>query len=155
MLNHSPGWLARLAFPCRKTCVYSKDCVGGLDGTHVAALSSCKGSPSIPKSYFAKHSCRVWLPTWSLNICLLDGEGSAHDTRVLEDAITNGGMQVPPGKYLLVDAGDYNADFALTSYCGVRYQLKKQVLGPGNKEKAFNALWFQFTKFYRVNTWDT
>lgn len=67
-------------------------------------------------------------------------EGSAHDCRVLEDAIINGGLHVPPGKYLLADAGYYNTD-PLTPYRGVRYHLKEQAaanLRPGNKEELFN-----------------
>lgn len=68
-------------------------------------------------------------------------EGSAHDSRVLEDAVTNGGMQVPHKKYVLADAGYYNTDFTLTPYCGVRYHLKEQAAAnckPGTKEELFN-----------------
>lgn len=68
-------------------------------------------------------------------------EGSAHDYRVLEDAIVNGGLRIPSGKYLLADAGYYNTDFSLTSYCGVRYHLKEQAaanLCPANREEQFN-----------------
>jgi hypothetical protein len=32
-------------------------------------------------------------------------EGSAHDTRVLDDAFLRGEFSVPPGKYYLGDAG--------------------------------------------------
>ena len=67
-------------------------------------------------------------------------EGSARDSRVLEDAITRGGMQVPRGKYLLADAGYSNTDFALTPYRGVRYNKEQAApdFTPGNKEELFN-----------------
>ena len=69
-------------------------------------------------------------------------EGSAHDCRVLEDAMVNGGLHIPPEKYLLADAGiNYNTDFALTPYRGVCYHLKEQAaanLRPANKEEHFN-----------------
>lgn len=68
-------------------------------------------------------------------------DGSAHDYRVLEDAIVSGGLGIPSGKYLLADAGYCNTDFALTSYCGVRYHLNEQAaahLCPANKEEQFN-----------------
>ena len=42
-------------------------------------------------------------------------ERSAHDSCVLKNAIANGGMYVPAGKYLLANAGYYNSNFSLTS----------------------------------------
>lgn len=66
------------------------------------------------------------------------GEGSAHDGRVLDDAIFNGG---PFNRYLLADAGYSNSDYALTPYRRVRYYLKEQALAnrkPENKEALFN-----------------
>lgn len=59
------------------------------------------------------------------------------------------------GNILLVDAGYYNADFALTLYCGVRYQLKKQVLGPGNKKNYSMLCHSSLRNSIRANTWDT
>lgn len=60
---------------------------------------------------------------------------------MLEDAVANGEIQVPPGKYLLADAGYYNTNFALTLYRGVCYHLKEQAAAgqrPANKEELFN-----------------
>lgn len=68
-------------------------------------------------------------------------EKSAHDCQILKDAIINGVLRIPSGKYFLADAGYYNTDFALTSYRGVRYHLKEQVVAnlcPANKEELFN-----------------
>lgn len=122
---------------------YFKDCVGALDGTHFAAW--------VPESQAPPYRNRKgWLSQNVLAICdfgleftyiLAGWEGCAHDSRVLEDAITNGGMQVPHGKYLLADAGYYDTDVALTPYPGVQYHLKEQAAAnrkPGNKEELFN-----------------
>ena len=67
-------------------------------------------------------------------------EGSAHDGRVLKDALTKG-LSAPPGKYYLADAGYANSDMLLTPYRGVRYHLREITqteLQPQNKEELFN-----------------
>jgi hypothetical protein len=55
-------------------------------------------------------------------------EGSAHDSRVLNDAIADKGFSIPPGQYYLADAGYSNRDWLLTPYRGVRYHLKETKL---------------------------
>ena len=55
-------------------------------------------------------------------------EGSAHDARVLKDAVSHHGFSVPPGKYFLRDAGYSNAEYLLVPYRGTRYHLKEQKL---------------------------
>ena len=68
-------------------------------------------------------------------------EGSAHDAKVLQDAINNRGFTIPKGKYYLADAGYFNCDFLLIPYVGVRYHLKEQKnagLKPENEKELFN-----------------
>ncbi|KAG6528137.1 hypothetical protein ZIOFF_010286 [Zingiber officinale] len=53
-------------------------------------------------------------------------EGSAHDDRVLRDAmIRSNGLKVPQGCYYLVDAGYCNADGFLAPFRGQRYHLNE------------------------------
>ncbi|XP_042440767.1 protein ALP1-like [Zingiber officinale] len=53
-------------------------------------------------------------------------EGSAHDGRVLRNAISRPhGLRVPRGYYYLVDSGYCNANGFLTPYRGQRYHLKE------------------------------
>ena len=53
-------------------------------------------------------------------------EGSAHDGRVLRDAISRpNGLKVPEGFYFLGDAGYTNCEGFLTPYRGHRYHLKE------------------------------
>jgi len=54
-------------------------------------------------------------------------EGSAHDARVLSDAITKG-LDVPRGTYYLADAGYGLGKGCLTPYRGVRYHLREHYL---------------------------
>lgn len=68
-------------------------------------------------------------------------EGSAHDAKVLSDAVSNKGFTILEGKYYLADAGYSNCDFLLTLYVGVRYHLKEQVGAgkrPENAMELFN-----------------
>ena len=51
-------------------------------------------------------------------------EGSASDARVLQDAF-NHGLEVPPGKFFLVDAGYANTTQFLAPYRGTRYHLRE------------------------------
>jgi hypothetical protein len=53
-------------------------------------------------------------------------EGSAHDGRVLNDALIRQGFKVPQGKYYLGDAGYGCTKHVLAPYRGVRYHLKEQ-----------------------------
>ena len=67
-------------------------------------------------------------------------EGSAHDARVLSDAVTRG-FTVPEGFYYLADAGYACAKGFLTPYRKVRYHLKEQAqanLRPQNAAELFN-----------------
>ena len=69
-------------------------------------------------------------------------EGSASDARVLQDAL-NHGLQVPPRKFYLVDAGYANTPQFLAPYRGTRYHLKEQGRArqrPQNYMELFN-LW--------------
>jgi hypothetical protein len=67
-------------------------------------------------------------------------EGSAHDSRVLNDALTRpGGFKIPEGKYYLGDAGYGNRNGILSPYRGVRYHLKEfSDHPPENEKELFN-----------------
>ena len=55
---------------------------------------------------------------------LLGWEVSAHDGRVIKDAVRRG-FKPPPGCYPLADAGFSNTDMWFTPNRGVRYHLRK------------------------------
>ncbi|CAN1316811.1 Protein ALP1-like [Linum perenne] len=58
--------------------------------------------------------------------CLAGWEGSAHDGRVLRDALSRpNGLRVPKGSYYLCDAGYANCEGFLTPFRGQRYHLKE------------------------------
>ncbi|XP_039126601.1 uncharacterized protein LOC120262701 [Dioscorea cayenensis subsp. rotundata] len=75
---------------------YFKDCIGTIDGTHVAVL----------------------VPT--------DSQGSAHDARVLMEALRNPSLQFPQpleGKYYLVDSRYPTMKGFLGSYKSAKYHI--------------------------------
>jgi hypothetical protein len=67
-------------------------------------------------------------------------KGSAHDSRVLNDALTRpGGFKISEGKYYLGDASYGNRNRILFPYCGVQYHLKEfSDHPPKNEKELFN-----------------
>lgn len=122
---------------------YFKDCIGAGDGTHIPAkvplrlakrFRDRKGE--ISQNVFA--TCDF---SFRLTYVLPGWEGSAHDGRVLDDALLSKGFSVPYGKFYLMDAGYALRPGFLTPYREVRYHLKEQWQArsrPETKEELFN-----------------
>ncbi|KAG5059183.1 hypothetical protein JHK87_000212 [Glycine soja] len=113
------------------------DCIGAIDGTHIPA--SLKGRDV--SSYRDRHGNISQNVLAACNFDLefmyvLSGwEGSAHDSKVLSDALARkNGLKVPQGKYYLVDCGFPNRRKFLAPYRGVRYHLQ-DFAGHGNDPK--------------------
>ncbi|KAL5699871.1 hypothetical protein ACHQM5_030707 [Ranunculus cassubicifolius] len=119
-IQRNPKW-----FP------YFKNCIGAIDGTHVAAWS-----PASTSSTF--RGKRTKLVTQNvLAACSQDmmftfvytgWEGTAHDSRVFLDALTregNGFPMPPKDHYYVVDAGYPNIPGFLAPYRGERYHFDK------------------------------
>ncbi|KAK0582069.1 hypothetical protein LWI29_021163 [Acer saccharum] len=52
-------------------------------------------------------------------------EGSAHDSKLLNDALSRrNGLKIPQGKYFLAECGFANQRQFLAPYRGVRYHLQ-------------------------------
>uniref|UniRef100_A0A8I6YP63 DDE Tnp4 domain-containing protein n=1 Tax=Hordeum vulgare subsp. vulgare TaxID=112509 RepID=A0A8I6YP63_HORVV len=68
-------------------------------------------------------------------------EGSAHDSYVLQDALSRpNGLKIPEGKIFLADAGYAARPGILPPYRGVRYHLKEYrgAREPENPRELFN-----------------
>ncbi|KAK5793948.1 hypothetical protein PVK06_035129 [Gossypium arboreum] len=107
---------------------YFKDCIGALDGTHVRA--------SVPLSIQERFCNRKGGTTQNVlaaitfdlkfSYVLASWEGSAHDSRILSDALSRPrGLRILEGKYYLADAGYGIQNGYITPYRGVRYHLKE------------------------------
>ncbi len=101
------------------------DCIGALDGTHIAAKVSEKEAAAFRnrKGYLSQNvlACCEF-DNLEFTYILAGWEGSANDGAVLEGAF-EAGFQVPVGKYYLADVGYGNTPWCLTPYRGVRYHL--------------------------------
>ncbi|XVF55890.1 hypothetical protein PTKIN_Ptkin06aG0072600 [Pterospermum kingtungense] len=90
---------------------YFKDCIGAIDGTHIPAMVTRRDKSSYRNrrgiiSQNVLVACNFDLEF----IYVLSGwEGSAHDSKVLSDALSRrNGLKIPKGKYFLVDCGFAN-----------------------------------------------
>ncbi|KAH1082651.1 hypothetical protein J1N35_022412 [Gossypium stocksii] len=121
---------------------YFKDCIEALDKTHVR-----ESVPLIIQGRF--RSCKrgttqnvLAIITFDLKFSyvLAGWEGSAHDSRILSDALSRPrGLRISEGKYYLADAGYGIRNGYITTYRGVRYHLKEfSTQGPENANELFN-----------------
>jgi hypothetical protein len=107
---------------------YFDDCIGALDGTHIAAHISREEQARYRnrKGTLSQNVLAVCDFNMQFVYVLPGWEGSAHDGRVLSDAQLRYGFTTPKGKYWLGDAGYGNSEFIMSPYRGVRYHLKEQ-----------------------------
>jgi hypothetical protein len=105
-----------------------KGAIGAIDGSHIRVL--------VPAEEVVNHTCQHGYTSQNvLAICDFDMRftflvaswpGSAHDTRVLNHALTNFGDEfpIPPSrKYYLVDSGDPNQTGYLAPFKGSTYHI--------------------------------
>ncbi|XP_019196309.1 PREDICTED: putative nuclease HARBI1, partial [Ipomoea nil] len=123
---------------------YFKDCIGCIDGTHIAAC--------IPEVDQLRYRGRKGIPTFNVmaacnfDMCFtfisVGWEGSAHDTRVFLHAINTPSMNFPKppqGRYYLVDKGYPDKQGYLVPYPRIRYhQSQFEHEPPTNAQEAFN-----------------
>ncbi|PPS13516.1 hypothetical protein GOBAR_AA07069 [Gossypium barbadense] len=119
-----------------------RDCIGALDGTLVRA--------SVPLSIQGRFYSRKGETTQNVlaaitfdlkfSYVLAGWEGSAHDSRILSDALSRPRrIRIPEGKYYLADARYVIRNGHITLYHGVRYHLKEfSAQGPENAKELFN-----------------
>lgn len=131
----------------KKYFPYFQDCLGVLDGTHIPAhIPSINGAAyRNRKGVLSQNVLRVC--TMDLQFCyvLAGWEGSAHDDKVLEDALFDKNFMIPNKKYYLADAEYHNTDYLLYPYRCTRYHLKEQAMAgqkPTNKKELFNLCHF-------------
>ncbi|XP_039118880.1 putative nuclease HARBI1 [Dioscorea cayenensis subsp. rotundata] len=107
---------------------YFKDCIGAIDGTHVAILVPAE--KQVPFMNRKGYTSTNILAACDFNMCftfaLIGWEGSAHDTRILMEALRNSSLkfpQPPEGKYYLVDSGYPTMKGFLGPYKSARYHI--------------------------------
>uniref|UniRef100_A0A8R7UIY8 DDE Tnp4 domain-containing protein n=1 Tax=Triticum urartu TaxID=4572 RepID=A0A8R7UIY8_TRIUA len=117
---------------------YFKDCIGAIDGTQVRAGVTKDVEPSFRgrKAFTTQNVMAAVDFDLCFTYVLAGWEGSAHDATVLADALTRErGLQVPPGKYYLVDAGYGAKPGFLPPFRGMRYHLNEWGNNPVQNDK--------------------
>lgn len=121
---------------------FFNDCIGAIDGTHIHAVIplELQGPYRNRKKFISQNVLGVANFDLTFSYALFGWEGSAHDSRVLDDARTKG-LPLLAGKYYLADGGYGLSKYVLTPYRGVRYHLIEFDLnghGPANSKELFN-----------------
>jgi hypothetical protein len=117
-------------------------CVGALDGTHLRVHVPADRQSAYRNRHGDLTQNVLAVVNFEMNFTfvLAGWEGSAHDGRVLADAISRG-FKAPEGRYFLADAGYSNSELTLSPYRGVRYHLREvRAVGkaPEDKKELFN-----------------
>jgi hypothetical protein len=123
---------------------YFQNCIGALDGSHIPAVVNVNEQASYRnrKGFLSQNVLAVAnFDDITFSYALTGWEGSAHDSKVYENAVQEKGFKNFPDKYYLGDAGYALSWNCLTPYRGTRYHLKEWARGnqrPRNKEELFN-----------------
>ncbi|KAH1031795.1 hypothetical protein J1N35_043969 [Gossypium stocksii] len=121
---------------------YINNCIGALDGTHVrtSVPFNIQGRFRNRKGGTTQNVLAAITFDLKFSYVLAGWEGSAHDSRILRDALSRlRGLRIPKGKYYLADAGYGIRNGCITPYRGVRYHLKEfSDQGPENAKELFN-----------------
>ncbi|KAK5771643.1 hypothetical protein PVK06_047871 [Gossypium arboreum] len=121
---------------------YFKDCIGALVGTHVCAFVpvNIQGRFCNRKGGTTQNVLAAITFDLQFSYVLVGWEGSAHDSRILSDALSRPrGLRILEGKYYIADVGYGIRNGYITPYCGVRYHLKEfSDQGPENAKELFN-----------------
>ncbi|KAL9808897.1 putative harbinger transposase-derived nuclease domain-containing protein [Arabidopsis thaliana] len=146
----APSWMAkpevRVPAKIRESTSfypYFKDCIGAIDGTHIFAMvPTCDAASFRNRKGFISQNVLAACNFDLQFIYVLSGwEGSAHDSKVLNDALTRNTnrLQVPEGKFYLVDCGYANHRKFLAPLRRTRYHLQ-DFRGQGRDPKTQNEL---------------
>ncbi|CAA0384473.1 unnamed protein product [Arabidopsis thaliana] len=146
----APSWMAkpevRVPAKIRESTSfypYFKDCIGAIDGTHIFAMvPTCDAASFRNRKGFISQNVLAACNFDLQFIYILSGwKGSAHDSKVLNDALTRNTnrRQVPEGKFYLVDCGYANRRKFLAPFRRTRYHLQ-DFRGQGRDPKIQNEL---------------
>ena len=118
------------------------NCIGALDGTYVPAVISFDEHVRFRnrKKFVSQNVLGVVNFDMTFADALCGWEGSAHDSRVYNDAKCRG-LPLPNNKFYSGDAGYGLSKHVLTPFRGVRYHLlefEMNRLGPAKAKELFN-----------------
>ncbi|KAJ1691833.1 hypothetical protein LUZ63_015988 [Rhynchospora breviuscula] len=107
---------------------YFKDCIGAIDGTHFRVKVNSKEAPKYRgrKDIPTMNVLAACTPNLKFTYVLVGWPGTASDSKVLKNALKRRySLNIPQGKFYLVDAGFMIKSGLITPYRGERYHLKE------------------------------
>jgi hypothetical protein len=109
--------------PCFR---FFHDCIGAVDGTHIRAFAPLEDQQYMRnrKGFISQNCLFVCDFDFFFTYAVTGWDGSTADAHMWNDAHMNH-LRMPPGKYLLADAGFGICDALLVPYRGVRYHVKE------------------------------
>ncbi|GMN44995.1 hypothetical protein TIFTF001_014189 [Ficus carica] len=119
-------------------------CVGAIDGTHVPCVPRRENTDTWinRKGFHSQNVLAACSFDMKFTYMLARYEGSIHDVRILEEAITFYDFPIPPpGKFYLADSGYANKDCFLSPFRRETYHLpeyRRRRTGLGNRKEVFN-----------------
>jgi hypothetical protein len=125
-----------------KNYPFFKDCIGAVDGTHIAAKVGVDETAAYRnrKGFLSQNVMACCDFDNLVFIFVLAGwEGAAHDGLVFNKSFDHG-FSIPEGKYYLGDAGYPLTTYCLTPYRGVRYHLNEWLKGNQRYSEFCNRL---------------
>ncbi|XP_021860979.2 protein ALP1-like isoform X2 [Spinacia oleracea] len=116
-----------------------EDFIGVIDGTHVRASVSIEMQDRFRgrKGGTTQNVLAAVDFDLKFTYVLAGWEGSAHDSKVLGDALRRG-FKVPQGKYYLADGGYGDRKGFMPPFRKVRYHLKEYTNNPPENKELFN-----------------
>lgn len=126
---------------------YFRDAIGAIDGSHipVSCPAHLRGGYRNRKGFLSQNALFICDFNLKFTYTLTGWEGSATDARVYDDAISTD-LQIPPGKYLLADAGYPLRPQLLVPYRGVRYHLAEW--SRASQRCVYISFYFYLHSFY-------
>ena len=104
---------------------YFKGVIGAIDGSHIHASpsSSVSGFYRNRKGFISQNCLFACDFDLKFIYSMTGWEGSTSDARLYDEACSDSDLNMPPGMYLLADAGFPLCNELLVPYRGVRYHL--------------------------------
>ena len=133
----TPFYTTQVRFPTAETPIspvvthdprfhFFHDCIGAVDGTHIHAFTLLEDQPQMRnrKGFISQNCLFVCNLNFFFTYSLTGSDGSTTNAHLWNDAHMRD-LHMPPGRYLLADAGFGTSDTFLVPYCGVQYHLKE------------------------------
>ncbi|POW10394.1 hypothetical protein PSHT_08786 [Puccinia striiformis] len=118
---------------------YFDDCIGAVDDSHIPVHVNDQTVFVNRKGYPSQNVLAICNFNMEFTFVMPGWEGSAHDGRLWDEARISS-LKIPPGKWLLGDAGFPLSESCLVPYRATKYHLKDWDVAGGKKPQSYQEL---------------